>query len=127
MAYSRKDKEKVLAELEKQMGNVTQTCKACGIPRSTFEHWLRHDKTFAKGVKDVEGVSVDFCAYKMFQLASQGNFKAIKYVLSTKGRGYGWGPENGTIINNTLAAGEITPPAIIFTDTTKDTKQEDDE
>lgn len=115
MAYSREDKNKVIEELGKQMGNVTRTCQACGVPRSTYEHWLRHDKTFARQAKEAEKVAVDFCAYKMYQLAAQGNFKALKYILSTKGKEYGWGPESGSaVVTNTVTMGEVRPPAIIF-------------
>lgn len=114
MAYTREDKNRVAEELERQLGNVTLTCRACGVPRNTFDYWVAHDEKFAKQVREAKRVSVDFCANKMFQLANQGNFKALKYILSTLGRDFGWGPENGTIINNNVTAGEIKPPAIIF-------------
>ena len=53
-------KEAVLDALEKSLGVVTTAVKSVGVARSTFYKWLKEDEAFAKEVKDIENIALDF-------------------------------------------------------------------
>ena len=53
-------KESLLKSLEQSLGVVTVACKKADIPRSTYYKWLKEDEVFAKEVKDIENVALDF-------------------------------------------------------------------
>ena len=53
-------KESLLKALEKSLGIVTVACKNADVPRSTFYKWLKEDEDFARDVKDIENIALDF-------------------------------------------------------------------
>ena len=53
-------KEAMLQALENSLGVVTVACKQTDIPRSTYYKWLKEDEQFAKAVKDIENIALDF-------------------------------------------------------------------
>ena len=53
-------KKAILEALEKSLGVVTTTCRKVGINRTTFYKYLKEDEEFAKQVKDIENIALDF-------------------------------------------------------------------
>ena len=53
-------KEAMLTALENSLGVVTVACKQADIPRSTYYKRIKEDKEFAKQVKEIENIALDF-------------------------------------------------------------------
>ena len=53
-------KKAMLAALEKTLNIVTQACKVAGIDRSTHYAWMREDPEYAKAVRDLDDMVLDF-------------------------------------------------------------------
>lgn len=117
MRYSKEFKEKFIEQLKIYMNNVSRTCEALKVPRQTFEFWKRHDKKFMEMLQESEARQVDYVESKLMSQIEKGNIKAIKYFLSTRGRKYGWGPENSQNISITNENDFSGKPMIIFSST----------
>lgn len=83
-------KEKVLEALEQSLGVVTFACKSVGVARSTFYKWCKEDEEFAKEVKDIEGIALDFAESQLFKQIKNDNTSATIFYLKTKGRKRGY-------------------------------------
>lgn len=83
-------KEAVLDALEQSLGVVTTACKMTDTPRSTFYKWVKNDSDFAKKVRELENVSLDFAESKLFEQISSNNTSATIFYLKTKGRKRGY-------------------------------------
>ena len=58
-------KEAMIQALENSLGVVTIACKKLDLPRSTFYKWLKEDKKFAKQVKEIDNIALDFVESKL--------------------------------------------------------------
>lgn len=125
MRYSKEFKEKFIEQLKIYMNNVSRTCDAMKVPRPTFEFWKRHDKKFIEMLQESEARQVDHVVSKLMSLIEKGNIRAIKYYLSTRGRKYGWGPENSQNISITTENDFTGKPMIVFTK--NDNENEEDQ
>jgi len=83
-------KESMLKSLESSLGVVTIACKKTDIPRSTFYKWLREDEEFAKQVKDIENIALDFVESKLHNQIEKNNTAATIFYLKTKGKKRGY-------------------------------------
>jgi len=83
-------KESVLKALESSLGVVTVACKSAGIPRSTYYKWLNEDEEFAKAVKDIENIALDFGESQLHAQMKDGNTSATIFFLKTKGKKRGY-------------------------------------
>jgi hypothetical protein len=83
-------KESILKALEASLGVVTIACKKLDIPRSTFYKWCKEDKEFAKQVKDIENIALDFVESKLHNQIEDGNTSATIFYLKTKGKKRGY-------------------------------------
>lgn len=83
-------KEAMLQALEKSLGVVTVACKSANIPRSTYYKWLSEDKEFAKAVKDIENIALDFGESQLHKQIGDGNTSATIFFLKTKGKKRGY-------------------------------------
>jgi len=83
-------KELILKALESALGVVTTACKKTGVPRSTFYKWMNEDVEFAKDVKEIEAVSLDFAESKLFEQMANNNTAATIFYLKTKGKQRGY-------------------------------------
>ena len=79
-------KESILDALEKSLGVVTVACKTADIPRSTYYKWLNEDENFAKAVKDIENIALDFGESQLHKQIGEGNTSATIFFLKTKGK-----------------------------------------
>ena len=93
-------KESLLKSLEQSLGVVTLACKKADVPRSTFYKWLKEDKEFAKEVKDIENVALDFAESQLHKQIQDNSTSATIFYLKTKGRKRGY-QENQAIDINT--------------------------
>ena len=83
-------KESILAALEKSLGVVTVACKQADVPRSTYYKWLNEDEDFAKAVKDIENIALDFGESQLHKQIGDGNTSATIFFLKTKGKKRGY-------------------------------------
>lgn len=124
MRYSKEFKEKFIEQLKIYKHNVSRTCDAMKVPRPTFEYWKRHDKKFIEMLQESEARQVDYVESKLMSLIEKGNIRAIKYYLSTRGRKYGWGPENSQNISITTENDFTGKPMIVFTKNDNENEEE---
>ena len=87
-------KESILDALEKSLGVVTVACKTADIPRSTYYKWLNEDENFAKAVKDIENIALDFGESQLHKQIGEGNTSATIFFLKTKGKKRGYVERN---------------------------------
>ena len=124
MRYSKEFKEKFIEQLKIYMNNVSRTCEAMKVPRPTFEFWKRHDKKLIEMLQASEARQVDYVESKLMSQIEKGNIRAIKYFLSTRGRKYGWGPENSQNISITTENDFTGKPMIVFTKNDNENEEE---
>jgi len=83
-------KETMLQALENSLGVVTVACKSANIPRSTYYKWLKEDEVFAKEVKEIENIALDFAESQLHSQMKDGNTSATIFFLKTKGKKRGY-------------------------------------
>lgn len=83
-------KKAILEALEQSLGVVTSACKKVGVGRTTFYGWLADDKEFAKAVKDIENVALDFAESQLHKQIKDGNASSTIFYLKTKGKKRGY-------------------------------------
>ena len=90
MNKTEQHKKAVLEALEQSLGVVTSACKKVGIGRTTFYGWLADDEEFAKQVKDIENVALDFAESQLHKQIKGGNPSSTIFYLKTKGKNRGY-------------------------------------
>ena len=105
-------KKAIIAALEKSLGVVTTACKKVGIGRTTFYDYLNKDEKFAKQVKDIENIALDFAESQLHKQISEGNTTATIFLLKTKGKKRGYVERQEIIHDNQIKSTiiEWTPP-----------------
>jgi len=83
-------KKALLEALEKTLGIVTTACKIVSIDRSTFYKYVNEDEDFAKAVKDVDNVVLDFAESQLHQQIKDSNTASTIFYLKTKGKNRGY-------------------------------------
>ena len=83
-------KETMLQALENSLGVVTVACKSANIPRSTYYKWLKEDEEFAKEVKEIENIALDFAESQLHSQIKDGSTSATIFYLKTKGKKRGY-------------------------------------
>ena len=83
-------KEAILQALENSLGVVTIACKQADVPRSTYYKWLKEDTDFAKAVKEIENIALDFAESQLHAQIKEGSTSATIFYLKTKGKKRGY-------------------------------------
>ena len=83
-------KEAMLQALENSLGVVTVACKQTETPRRTYYKWLKEDEEFAKAVKEIENIALDFGESQLHKQIGDGNTSATIFFLKTKGKKRGY-------------------------------------
>ena len=83
-------KKAIIEALEKSLGVVTTACKIVGVGRTTFYQWLKDDEDFARQVKDIENIALDFVESKLFENIRDGKTSETIFYLKTKGKNRGY-------------------------------------
>ena len=104
------------------------------INRSTFYKYLKEDEEFAKQVKDIENIALDFAESQLHKQISEGNTTATIFLLKTKGKSRGYVERSEIVHDNQVKSTiiEWTPPrklsknvidnSTTLSDQTKDSK-----
>ena len=90
MNKTEQHKKAVIEALEQSLGIVTSACKKAGVGRTTFYGWLNDDEDFAKQVKDIEDIALDFAESQLHKQIKDGNSTATIFFLKTKGKKRGY-------------------------------------
>ena len=80
----------MIEALEKSLSVVTTACKQVGINRSTHYEWLKNDEEYAKEVKNLENIVLDFAESQLHEQIRDGNTTATIFLLKTKGKKRGY-------------------------------------
>lgn len=90
MKATKKKLNAVLETFKKSLANVSATCKANDISRTTWYEWLKDHEWFAKEVENIKEDTKDFVEGKLMQNISAGKEASIFFYLKTqaKDRGY---------------------------------------
>tara|TARA_Y100000592_G_C5469323_1_gene318488 strand:- start:1572 stop:2015 length:444 start_codon:yes stop_codon:yes gene_type:complete len=127
-------KKAILTALEKSLGVVTTACRQVGINRTTYYKYLKEDEEFAKQVKDIENIALDFAESQLHKQISEGNTTATIFLLKTKGKSRGYVERSEIVHDNQVKSTiiEWTPPrqlnknvtdnSTTLSDQTKDSK-----
>ena len=83
-------KKAVIEALEQSLGIVTTACRKVGVGRTTFYGWLKDDEEFAKQVKDIENVALDFAETQLHQQIKDNVPTSTIFYLKTKGKKRGY-------------------------------------
>ena len=92
-------KKAFLAKMESTLGNITASCKAANIARSTYYEWMEKDPKFAAAVNELAEANIDFAESCLKQQIKDGNTTATIFYLKTKGKARGY-IETHEIIGN---------------------------
>ncbi|MDB4062242.1 IS630 transposase-related protein, partial [Vicingaceae bacterium] len=90
MNKTEQHKKAVIEALESSLGIVTTACKKVGVGRTTFYQWLKEDEEFAKQVKDIENVALDFAETQLHQQIKDNVPTSTIFYLKTKGKKRGY-------------------------------------
>lgn len=95
-------KKAFLAKMETTLGNITASCKAANINRSTYYDWMEKDPKFKQAVEELAEANIDFAESCLKQQIKDGNTTATIFYLKTKGKSRGY-IETHEVIGNTEA------------------------
>jgi len=90
MNKTEQHKKAIIEALESSLGIVTSACKKVGVGRTTFYQWLKEDEEFAKQVKDIENVALDFAETQLHQQIKDNVPTSTIFYLKTKGKKRGY-------------------------------------
>ena len=90
MHNTKKNKDLFLKALEKNAGNVSESCKKINIGRDTFYKWYKKDNKFKKQVEEIRESLIDLTESKLMEQIKDGNITAIIFYLKTKGKSRGY-------------------------------------
>ena len=84
-------KLKMLKALESSLGIVTNALRIAEVGRTTFYEWMKHDEDFAKEVKEMDNLALDFAESSLYKQVKDGNPSSTQFLLKNKGRDRGYG------------------------------------
>lgn len=116
-------KKAFLAKMESTLGNITASCKAANIARSTYYEWMEKDPKFAAAVNELAEANIDFAESCLKQQIKDGNTTATIFYLKTKGKARGY------IESHEIIGSQEAPVVLSFKDALQgvDTTITDDE
>ena len=83
-------KKALLKALESALGVVTTACRQTEVGRTTYYQWLKEDPDFAKAVKDIQDIALDFAESQLHKQIKEGSTAATIFFLKTKGKSRGY-------------------------------------
>ena len=88
MAYT---DEQIIDALEKTGGNQAAAARALDCSRQTVWSRIQKSEAVKKAYDSVNEANLDRAENELMKLVDEGEFKAIKFYLRTKGRKRGYG------------------------------------
>jgi hypothetical protein len=83
-------KRALIEALTQTLGVVTSACKSVDVDRSTFYKYINEDAEFAREVRDIQEIAVDFAESKLHEQIKEKNTTATIFFLKTKGKHRGY-------------------------------------
>ena len=83
-------KKTFIEELIRNFGNISKTCTACSISRSTFYNWKESDSNFEESIQQINEYILDTVEDSLFKQIKDGNTIATIFYLKTKGKKRGY-------------------------------------
>ena len=90
---------------QKNLCNVSKTCKTLKVGRTQYYTWLKEDESFKQAIENSEIYQVEFVEDALLKRIKEGSDSSIQFYLKTKAKKYGYGTQidvttNGNSINN---------------------------
>lgn len=77
--------DKFLPALKETIGNITQTCRICGVTPQSYYNYRYVDKKFNKMAQDImDTICIPHLEDMVLSLARQGDTKMIKFFLRNR-------------------------------------------
>ena len=95
-----KKQTQMIQSLRNNLCNVSESCKAANVGRSTHYDWLDKSDTYKKEIKELENDLLDLAEGELLKLIKSGDRSSIFYYLNNKGRERGYMPK--TELQHTL-------------------------
>ena len=83
-------KKKFLEIFKSKACNISISCDAVGINRSTYYEWMKKDKKFSSLIIEHQEGLLDFTESKLMQNISKGKEASIFFHLKTRGKKRGY-------------------------------------
>lgn len=104
---TKKKKADLIAKYRETLGNVTASCEAVNVGRTTFYSWLKSDPEFREMVEAIDEASIDFAESALKRQIREGNVTAIIFYLKTKGRSRGYVEHSDVRLTSTRPPEEV--------------------
>lgn len=85
-----KKKKVVIEKMKKTLGNITESCEAAQIARTTYYDWYEKDTDFRTAIDSIAESCIDFAESQLFKQISEGNSTSTIFYLKTKGKKRGY-------------------------------------
>ena len=82
--------KKISLVYEKKGCNISSTCNALGIDRTTFYKWRDADSQLDEKLKEIEESIIDLTESKLIEKINDGDLTAIIFMLKTRGKHRGY-------------------------------------
>ena len=85
-------KEAFIIAYKENFGNITISCEAAGVSRSSYNVWIKNDPEFARKLAEIEPeeIMLDFGEHKLMERIAKGDTLATMFLLKTKGKRRGY-------------------------------------
>ena len=80
----------VIEKMKKTLGNITASCEAAQIARTTYYDWYEKDADFRAAIDSIAESCIDFAESSLFQQIKAGNPTSTIFYLKTKGKKRGY-------------------------------------
>lgn len=84
------DNQTIVVTFAKKGCNVSATCSALNINRSTFYEWRNKDPKLDLMLSDESESIIDFTESKLIEKIQEGDITAIIFMLKTRGKSRGY-------------------------------------
>ena len=82
--------KELISVYEKKGCNVTATCQALGINRTTFYNWRKRSERLDAMLEEVEESIIDYAESKLVEHIQDGDTTCLIFFLKTKGKKRGY-------------------------------------
>jgi len=86
----KKKLDTIVSVYQNNLGNVSATCKACGISRHTFYNYKNKYEAFAEELEATDEQNIDFAETMLLKNIREGKENSILFYLKTKGKNRGY-------------------------------------
>ncbi|MCM8819497.1 MAG: hypothetical protein NC925_01750 [Candidatus Omnitrophica bacterium] len=92
-------KDKILNAIEGSGGIINIIANRLGVSWSTAKNYIENDEELKRAWLDEKEKMIDNCENTIYTAVDKGDIQAAKWVLSTLGKGRGWGENNMVTLN----------------------------